>query len=278
MDLNLAGKHALVCGGSEGIGRAAAIELAQLGADVTVLARRADALQAVVVAPAQQWQPTARTAGGRRRRTPMRLRRRGRGAGRRQARAHPDQQHRRPARRPRAFGQQSRLTSTPSTSTWSPTRPWCRRCCRACARAQLGPHRQRHLDLGERADRQPRRVQHHPRRGGELGQDAVARTRRRRHHRQQRAARLHPHPAAGPDPRRPQQRAPARPATRSPAGMLATVPVGRFAEAQRNRRRPSPSCARRRRPTSTASVDRGRWRAHAVDLSKRRIGVEEHSL
>lgn len=48
MDLNLAGKHALVCGGSEGIGRASAIELAMLGADVTVLARRKDALQAVV--------------------------------------------------------------------------------------------------------------------------------------------------------------------------------------------------------------------------------------
>lgn len=48
MDLNLVGKHALVCGGSEGIGRATALELAQLGADVTVLARRADALQAVV--------------------------------------------------------------------------------------------------------------------------------------------------------------------------------------------------------------------------------------
>ena len=48
MDLNLAGKHALVCGGSEGIGRAAAFELASLGADVTVLARRAEALQAVV--------------------------------------------------------------------------------------------------------------------------------------------------------------------------------------------------------------------------------------
>ena len=48
MDLNLTGKHALVCGGSEGIGRAAAIELAQLGADVTVLARRESALQAVV--------------------------------------------------------------------------------------------------------------------------------------------------------------------------------------------------------------------------------------
>lgn len=50
MDLNLIGKHALVCGGSEGIGRATAHELALLGADVTVLARRADALQQVVAA------------------------------------------------------------------------------------------------------------------------------------------------------------------------------------------------------------------------------------
>ena len=44
MDLDLAGKHALVCGGSEGIGRAAALELATLGADVTLLARREAAL------------------------------------------------------------------------------------------------------------------------------------------------------------------------------------------------------------------------------------------
>lgn len=48
MDLNLAGKHALVCGGSEGIGRAAAFELALLGADITVLARRETALQDAV--------------------------------------------------------------------------------------------------------------------------------------------------------------------------------------------------------------------------------------
>lgn len=40
MDLNLTGRHALVCGASQGIGLATARTLAGLGADVTLLARR----------------------------------------------------------------------------------------------------------------------------------------------------------------------------------------------------------------------------------------------
>ncbi len=45
MQLDLCGRHALVCGASQGIGRASAIELAGLGANVTLLARSADALK-----------------------------------------------------------------------------------------------------------------------------------------------------------------------------------------------------------------------------------------
>jgi 3-oxoacyl-[acyl-carrier protein] reductase len=50
MNLDLTGKHALVCGGSQGIGHAAAIELAQLGADVTLLARSRGTLDAAFAA------------------------------------------------------------------------------------------------------------------------------------------------------------------------------------------------------------------------------------
>lgn len=45
MDLDLSGKHALVCGASQGIGLATAQALADLGADVTLLARREERLR-----------------------------------------------------------------------------------------------------------------------------------------------------------------------------------------------------------------------------------------
>jgi 3-oxoacyl-[acyl-carrier protein] reductase len=47
MNLNLQDKNALVCGSSKGIGKAVAIELAKLGANVTLLARSSDKLAAV---------------------------------------------------------------------------------------------------------------------------------------------------------------------------------------------------------------------------------------
>jgi 3-oxoacyl-[acyl-carrier protein] reductase len=48
MNLSLSGKHALVGGASAGIGRAVAVELAALGAGVTLLARTESSLQAAV--------------------------------------------------------------------------------------------------------------------------------------------------------------------------------------------------------------------------------------
>ena len=47
MNLDLKGKNALVCGSSKGIGKAAAFELAKLGANVTLVARSANAMAAI---------------------------------------------------------------------------------------------------------------------------------------------------------------------------------------------------------------------------------------
>ncbi len=48
MDINLIGKDALVCGSTQGIGKACALELASLGANVTLVARNEQALETVL--------------------------------------------------------------------------------------------------------------------------------------------------------------------------------------------------------------------------------------
>ena len=49
MDLNLKGKTAMVCGSTQGIGKAAAIELARLGCDIVLVARDDSKLKEVIV-------------------------------------------------------------------------------------------------------------------------------------------------------------------------------------------------------------------------------------
>src|SRR5690606_40704720 len=48
MDIDLLGKRAVVCGSTQGIGKAIAMELALQGAAVTLLARNEERLQAVL--------------------------------------------------------------------------------------------------------------------------------------------------------------------------------------------------------------------------------------
>jgi 3-oxoacyl-[acyl-carrier protein] reductase len=48
MNLNLSGKHAVVCGSTQGIGKASALELAMLGATITLVARNESKLRETV--------------------------------------------------------------------------------------------------------------------------------------------------------------------------------------------------------------------------------------
>lgn len=49
MNLDLSGKNALVCGSSKGLGKATAIELAKLGANITLVARSANIMAELIV-------------------------------------------------------------------------------------------------------------------------------------------------------------------------------------------------------------------------------------
>jgi 3-oxoacyl-[acyl-carrier protein] reductase len=48
MNIDLTGKHAVVCGSTQGIGKCVALELANLGASVTLIARNEEKLQGVL--------------------------------------------------------------------------------------------------------------------------------------------------------------------------------------------------------------------------------------
>tara|TARA_B100000508_G_scaffold141097_1_gene147127 strand:+ start:238372 stop:239157 length:786 start_codon:yes stop_codon:yes gene_type:complete len=48
MDNSLEGKHAVVCGSTQGIGKASAVQLAEMGASVTLVARNEEKLQSVL--------------------------------------------------------------------------------------------------------------------------------------------------------------------------------------------------------------------------------------
>ncbi len=58
MDLQLTEKNALVCGSSKGIGKAAAIEIARLGANVTLVARSADIMSGLIHELDRSWGQT----------------------------------------------------------------------------------------------------------------------------------------------------------------------------------------------------------------------------
>ncbi|TKD49992.1 SDR family oxidoreductase [Sphingomonas baiyangensis] len=74
MDLGIGGRHALICGGSKGLGHAAAESLAREGVNLTIVARSADALRdaaaqlraehgvAVIAVPADVTTPEGRAA------------------------------------------------------------------------------------------------------------------------------------------------------------------------------------------------------------------------
>ena len=47
MDIDLTGMRAVVCGSTQGIGRASALELANLGANITLMARNQKMLEQV---------------------------------------------------------------------------------------------------------------------------------------------------------------------------------------------------------------------------------------
>ena len=190
MDLGLKGRTAIVCGASSGIGLAIAESLAGEGANVAMFARRRDLLAA-------RGRADRRTRSARRRHEPGRPQasRRPHARGLRRNR-HSRQQQRRPAadacRRDHRRPGRGRRGAAPALGDPA------HEPLPAAARAQRpGPGDQHRIELGARADRQPRPLEHRAPRRDRLGEDARARGRPEEDHDQFDRAGAHRNGAAG---------------------------------------------------------------------------------
>ncbi len=183
MDLGIAGRRALVCAASKGLGRGCAEALAREGVDVTILAR------------------TEADVGARPRRSAPR--RAGRSRGSPATSPRPRDARRRSPRVPiRTSSSTTPAVRRPATSaTGTATRGSRARRQHADAdrahprdgrrhdRAQVRPHRQHHVVGREGADRHPRPVQRRAQRPDRLRRGHRAQGRAPRRHDQQPAAR-----------------------------------------------------------------------------------------
>ena len=159
LDLKIKGRKAIVCAASKGLGRACAMSLGRAGVDLDITARTAETLEAD-----RRGNPQGNRRQGDRGRRRHRHRGRPPGRARRLPQPrHPGQQLRRPAARrfPRLVGRGlaeggQRQHADPDHADQGDGRRH--------VRAQIRPHRQHHLGLGEVADPQSRHEQRRPRR------------------------------------------------------------------------------------------------------------------
>jgi NAD(P)-dependent dehydrogenase (short-subunit alcohol dehydrogenase family) len=73
MDLGIAGKNALVCAASKGLGKGCAVNLAREGVNLTIVARTRETIEATAAPPASRSppsRPTSRLRKAARRRSP----------------------------------------------------------------------------------------------------------------------------------------------------------------------------------------------------------------
>ncbi len=223
MDLGIAGRKAIVCASSRGLGRACAMRLAEAGCEVTINGLDPKRLENTAEDIRKATKAQGHRGRGRRRhrRGPGQAVRRLPGAG------HPDHQQRRAAvpRFPRARPREDdrrRDRQHGGADRADPARD------RPDGEEQVRPHRQHHVGLGEDADRRPRPVVRRargpdrvPRRRGALGRAA------QRHDQLPAAGAVRHRPAALTTTRSP-PRSRASPSSRPTADRAASVPAKRF--------------------------------------------------